>query len=956
MKFIGFKVDYSLFKLYVWKLISTMVKIYATILFLILGQLCFSQAISGKITDGVSGNGLNGATIKIKGTQVATASSGDGQFTLIAPSFPITLIVVYIGYETKEFKISKWTEKGLKIVMNEKEIDVSEVEVKASRITDKEKESPITIESMGTKQIKESAQSTFYEGLGNMKGVDITAASLGFRVVNTRGFNSTSPVRSLQLIDGVDNQSPGLNFSLGNFLGASELDLKKVDIVSGASSAFFGPNAFNGVISMESKNPFDTKGLTVQTKIGERQLREISFRLAQGFKNKKGVENWAYKVCLFSMSAYDWEATNYNQSNDSKKGISNPGRYDAINIYGDEVLAPGNDQYSTGRSRTEYLGLGMFYRDGYKEKDLVDYNTNNTKFNTAIHYKPTPKSELIYGFNMGGGSTVYQGDNRYSLKNIRFWQNRLEWRQTNKFFVRVFSTKEDAGDSYDAVFTALRVNDASADLGQWYRTYAANWQRKFQNKAINLPGYKGNDTTWVNDSLDVFLDWYADSFTKWHAINLYNTNKYSYNGYDVGSRSFDSIVNDITSRNFTDKGTRFYDKSALYNLQAEYKFTPKWGDIIAGTSARLYRPDSKGTIFKDTGGMIIKNYEYGFYVGYDKKSNNEHWKINITTRLDKNQNFNFLLSPAASLLYLPKKEHTFRFTISRAIRNPTLADQYLYYNVGRAILIGNLQGFDSLITLESFDKWRNTLDINQLRYQKVNPIEPEKVLTLDGGFKTEINKSLFLDLGFYYSLYTSFIGYNVGLVGRFDPGTGFPIGGIQAYRLAANSKDKVSTMGCNFGFSYFFKKFSLTGNYSYNAINLRDSDDPIVPAFNTPKNKFNFGFSGRECRLPFTNFKRLGFGISYKWIEGFEFTGSPQFTGFIRSYDMMDAQINYVFPKQFLTIKIGGSNLIGLAPLFRNTSEDKISTMLDNRNAQVYGGPSVGRLAYISLLFEIPGK
>ena len=928
-------------------------KLFTTLLLIFTGFLCLAQTITGKVSDALTGDALPGATVSIKGTTNATATNGEGNFSLAVASFPVTLQIVYIGYETKELKFAQAPANSLKIILKEKQIDVSEVEVKASRITEKEKESPITVESMGSKQIKEAAASTFYEGLGNLKGVDITAASLGFRVVNTRGFNSTSPVRSLQLIDGVDNQSPGLNFSLGNFLGACELDLKKVDIVSGASSAFFGPNAFNGVISMESKNPFETQGLTFQTKIGERRLREISFRLAQVLKDKKGKEILAYKVCLFSMSAYDWEATNYNPSSDSKEGLYNPGRFDAINIYGDEVLTYGNNQYNEPKLKTEYLGLGNFYRDGYKEKDIVDYNTNNNKFNSAIHYKITPKTELIYAFNLGGGSTVYQGDNRYSLKNILFWQNKLEWRQKDKFYIRVYSTKENAGDSYDAVFTAMRINNTSIDEGLWYKSYAANWKKRFTAKATNLPDYNGTDSSWVKDSLDYFLNYYKDSFDRWHAANLKNTN-YGFSTYELGTSRFDSLKNDITSRNFTDKGTRFYDKSALYNFQAEYKFTPKWGDIITGTSGRIYRPETKGTIFKDTGNVVITNYEFGIYAGYDKKFKNNHWKLNVTARLDKNQNFNFLLSPAASVLYLPSKEHNFRFTVSRAIRNPTLADQYLYYNVGRAILVGNLEGFDSLITLESLNNWRNTLDVSQLVYRKVAPIQPEKVLTFEAGYKAELNKSLFLDLGYYYSIYTSFIGYNVGVVGRFDIGTGF--GSVQAYRLAANSEDKVNTTGFNIGFSYFFKKYSLTGNYSYNMINLRRSDDPIVPAFNTPKNKFNLGFSGRECKLPFTDKNRFGFGISYKWIEGFEFTGSPQFTGFIRSYDVLDAQVNYVFPKQFLTVKIGGSNFIGIAPLFRNNGENKLKTMFDNRNYQVYGGPSVGRLAYISLLFEIPSK
>ena len=76
--------------------------------------------------------------------------------------------------------------------------------------------------------IKETPSYSFYEGLGSLKGVDLTSASLAFKVINTRGFNSTSPVRSLQIIDGVDNQAPGLNFSLGNFLGASELELARL--------------------------------------------------------------------------------------------------------------------------------------------------------------------------------------------------------------------------------------------------------------------------------------------------------------------------------------------------------------------------------------------------------------------------------------------------------------------------------------------------------------------------------------------------------------------------------------------------------------------------------------------------------------------------------------------------------------------------------------------------------
>ena len=69
--------------------------------------------------------------------------------------------------------------------------------------------------------------------------------------------------------------------------------------------------------------------------------------------------------------------------------------------------------------------------------------------------------------------------------------------------------------------------------------------------------------------------------------------------------------------------------------------------------------------------------------------------LSSTFRVDKNENFNFLFSPAISIVYKPNKQDIIRLSFSSAIRNPTLSDQYLFYNTGRAILIGNLSGHGS---------------------------------------------------------------------------------------------------------------------------------------------------------------------------------------------------------------------------------------------------------------------
>lgn len=939
---------------------------------IILGLLLFvqlpvlGQTISGVVTD-EQNEPLIAADVLVVGEQNGATTDEDGRFTIKLKKLPATLKVSYQGFKEYNYVVSS-ASQNIKIQLKADRASLKTTVVKVDRVSEKQKETPLTVESLGLKAIKEAPAASFYESLGNLKGVDITAASLGFRVVNTRGFNSTSPVRSLQLIDGVDNQSPGLNFALGNFLGANDLDIKRVDIIAGASSAFYGPNAFNGVISMETKNPFDYQGLMVEAKGGERQMGQVAFRWADALKDKKGKERFAYKIGALYLNAQDWVADNYSPTIDSEYGEGNPGGYDAVNVYGDESFET-NNNYTSSFSKLENPGLGYFYRTGYREVDLVDYSTENLKLNAAAHYRTKDTTEFIYAFNFGGGSTVYQGDNRYRLQDIKFWQHKIEWRKEDNFFIRLYSTSEDAGNTYDIVSTAFRLNELSKSNSSWNNAYKTNWRLlRYKRQVEALPNYPffnpnthGTVDSWATNVLDPFLAQYQDSLTKWHGQNRQFVDGAGGGGtlprFGETDENFDSIFSDVTSRLFTDNGTRFYDKSSLYHLHGEKQFHKKYGEIIVGGNGRLYRPDSKGTILNDTGDVVISNYEFGLYGGFKKSMKDDRLKLNVTTRLDKNQNFNFLFSPAASVIWLPTKQHTYRVSFSSAIRNPTLADQYLFYDVGRATLIGNLEGYDSLITIGSFNDYRNNgLNLDQLSYFSVDPIRPEKARTVEVGYKGSLlENSLFVDVGYYFTLYRDFIGYNIGLDANFDQQTGFPLGGIEVYRVAANAQSAVTTQGASIGANYYFDKMALGGNYSWNVLNKQGADDPIIPAFNTPEHKFNLSLTGRKIKLPKIKGENFGFGINYKWIDGFVFEGSPQFTGFIPRYDMVDAQVNYEWEKRNTTFKLGASNIMGILPLFDAEGSHR-RTVFNNVNYQVYGGPYVGRLAYFSVLVDIDGK
>ncbi len=911
----------------------------------------FSQSvIKGVIVDATSGESLIGASIYSAATSEGAITDFDGSFELkIKGPLPVTIVISYTGYEEQVLVITEATTK-LKIKLGEAAIITSTVEVVGQRVSEKQKASPLTVESLDLIAIKETPSDNFYDGLGSLKGVDLTAASLGFKVINMRGFNSTSPVRSLQIIDGVDNQAPGLNFSLGNFLGSSELDVLKVDLIQGASSAYYGPNAFNGVISMETKNPFLQKGLSAIVKGGERNLLETAVRWADAFQNKDGLDWMAYKFNFSYLRANDWVADNDDAVDGTDTPKGNPGGWDKINVYGDEYFSLSNFSDPVNLTNNK-AGLGTFHRTGYREEDLVDYGTKNLKANMAIHFRLNPSKtyespELVLSSNFGTGTTVYQGDNRFSLRNILFFQNRIEVKKTDKFFVRAYATHEDAGNSFDPYFTALRLQEMAKSQEDWSKNYAGFWSSNIYKRmrALDYPVPTVNNMGQLIFDYDAANQWlttYDDSLRFWHGLAADSANNKfiqlakSQDFFEPGTERFQMAFDSLTRLKNTEGGTRFFDKSALYHVHGEYVFTPGFLDEIkVGANGRLYRPYSEGTVFKDTGDIRITNREFGLYTGLKKKFNRQ-WTVSATLRADKNENFNLIFTPAASLVWSPDVFNYLRFSFSSGVRNPTLTDQYLNLNVGRATLLGNLEGFDSLVTIESFLDYLGSSFTKPLVYFNAPAVKPERVKTFEVGYRTTLFSKLYLDAGYYFNIYNDFIGYMIGADTDIDP-LGFPLN-TKIYRVASNSQNQVTTQGVSIGANFYFARYyQVSGNYSWNKLNKSFPDDPIIPAFNTPEHKYNIGLSGRDLPIGLgpVQTRNFGFNVNYKWIQGFLFEGSPQFTGRINDYALLDAQINVKAKKINTTFKLGASNL------------------LNNKAFQTYGGPRIGRLGYLSLLYE----
>jgi hypothetical protein len=178
-----------------------------------------SNQISGTIKSD-SGEPLVGVNIIVLGTVVGTISDIDGNFSFdVKESFPLKLRISMVGYATQEIEIDENGATGINITLSEQSIMGQEVVISASRIEESILESPVTVEKMGILAIKNTSAANFYDGIANLKGVQMTASSMTFKAVNTRGFATMSNTRFVQLVDGMDNSAPGINYPRGKMVG-----------------------------------------------------------------------------------------------------------------------------------------------------------------------------------------------------------------------------------------------------------------------------------------------------------------------------------------------------------------------------------------------------------------------------------------------------------------------------------------------------------------------------------------------------------------------------------------------------------------------------------------------------------------------------------------------------------------------------------------------------------------
>ncbi len=946
--------------------------------------------VTGNVKTAKSGEAISAVSVTVKGGSAGAFTDDKGNFYFSTNQKPpFTLVVSSIGYASKEVA---YTGSKVSVELTTVETMGQEIVVAATRTQERILESPVSIERMNSNAIRNSLAPNYYDALANFKGVDMTTSSMNFRTISTRGFNGSGNLRFNQLVDGMDNQAPGLNFSVGSIVGPTQLDVDNVELLQGASSAIYGSGGMTGTLLMTSKNPFKYQGLSFQVKAGANHI-DGAQTSASPFHNwdvrwaKKVSEKFAFKIGAELTKGNDWQANdvrNLSRNNvfSSIKGgtrASDP-NYDGVSVFGDEASASMHAFAQVVRAQVAAVpGASAFFPvlDGAIVAGLTPAQIAAGTPASLQPYLPfliptatptagpNPYRNTFIGSTPEGGLVSRTG---YSEKDLVDYNNynvklnaALHYKLTNNIEA-IIQANYGVGTT---VYTgADRYSIKNLAIGQYkFELRAKDWFfRSYTTQENSGDAYTATTAAVaVNSTWKGNQDWFTQYTGTYGAAFLGLTALPSANiavahgaarstaesgRFLPGTKQFNDAFNKAVNTPISKGGAKFQDKTSLYHYEGQYNFSSliKAVDILVGASYRNYFLNSSGTIFADTMGLISV-HEYGGYMQLQKKFLDDKLKITVSGRYDKSQNFDGRFTPRATMTYKVAENNYIRASYQQAYRFPSLQDQWINLKTPSSILIGGLPNFDTrykfstnpAYTAESIVAFRNSIaagapNVGLLKAATFTTIKPEVSNTFELGYRGVLNSKLLVDAYVYYSTFENFIGRTA--VGRGQSTN--PLIAVQmlASPFATDNYSFVSNAATTlksfgWGLSAEYKLYkSYLLTANVSGDQLNDAPAGLVTFYNTPKLRYNIGLSNPNVC------GNWGFGINYRWQDAFLWEGTFG-TGDVPAYGAVDGFVSYKFSSIKSLFKIGATNLT-----------NKYYT-------SAFGNPQIGGLYYASFGFNV---
>ncbi len=826
--------------------------------------------------------------------------------------------------------------------LTKKNHSLHEVVVSASKTSESILRSPVSIERIDTSAFKMSGAKSFFDALENVKGVQMITPSLGFRIINTRGFANTTNVRFTQLVDGVDNQAPHIGAPIGNAMGPGDLDIEHVEIIPGTASALYGLNSINGLANFITKNPFTSTGIMVQQKTGINHVNdaemsaklfsETSLRIAEKISNR-----FAFKLNGTLTKGYDWIAADRRDLNASANtavgipgGVNNPG-YDPTSGYGNES----SDRKTVTLGGKQYVVA----RTGYYEKEVTDYHLQNIKADLSLVYKMNDQSTVTYTYRFADIDNIYQRSNRFRLKNYILQQHALEFKNPI-FQIRTYLTTENTGKSYNLRSAAENEDKAFKSDNIWYSDFTTGF-----NRALALSGTSAQQA-------------------------LFSARQYADQGrLQPGTAAFNNTLNALANINNWDIGSALRVNDQLFHIEGQADISKAISkdskqstgfNFLAGFDHRDYIIDPDGNYFVNPnpskGNAAFTYGKTGGFLQAGKDLLDNTLRLTATLRGDRNDYFNLKLNPRFTAVYSPIEEQNFRVSFQSGYRFPSIFEAFSNVNSGGVKRVGGLRIVSNGVLENSYLK--SSIDAfqaavkNDFNTQRISTsaaiakekgllvknyydyLKPEHINSFEVGYKSLFfDQQLKVDLDFYYNKYDNFIAQ----VEMSTPNTSNPDSvairlndkNLQSrYRIWTNSRSTIYNYGGSLGLTYrLLQQFTFAGNTAYAKLQRTENNDGLEDGFNMPQWISNVSFGGDHL------YRSLDFNVSYKWQSSY-YLQTFLVNGNVKAYGNIDLQVNYNLIKQ-LNLKAGASNL------------------LNQYYYSYLGGPMIGGLYYTTLTYSL---
>jgi iron complex outermembrane receptor protein len=953
-------------------------------------QLNGAVMITGRVL-GEDREALKDVSVVVKGTSFGTVTDSLGNFSIVTNQrFPFTLSISSIGFASREIEI-KNAGSRLSIQLATQTYLANEVVVTASRSAEKILRSPVSVDKLDVKALKETPAASFYDALGNVKGVQLTTSSITFKVPNTRGFNIPNNFRFMQLVDGIDMQAATLGVPLGNAIGPTELDIQSIEITPGAASALYGMNAINGMSNLITKNPFTAQGLSIFQRTGVNHvdgkdhapaiLTETAVRYAKAFKDR-----FAFKLNGSYLQAIDWISDSRFDQNPNNRNTANPAYpvlsgddnavYDGWNKYGDDALQLSNTVSITGLKIDGQINRTLAVaRTGYWEKDLVDPKVDNLKFDAGLYYKIKPSLLISYNYRIGKMDGLFQRGNKIKLDNVIVQNHHLELKGKD-FTIHAYTSRENSGDSYNVKPLADNLDLYSGGSGN-------AWAAKFKsalNEFMTGRGDSSLQTAYLAEAMR-YARMKADASRVVPGTERFNVVKDSIikiNNWDIRS----STIPDAPLTG----GAALMQKSNLYHAEGQWDLTShiKVINVLIGADARVYELIPDGNNFVDfkraipdrnkalPDGSFGENTYYkkfGAFLQLTKTLFSDKLKLWGSLRADHNPEFSTRFTPRVAAVYTYRKKHNIRITYQQGYRFPALFEALSYVNNGRVKRVGilpvineglgyrensytqsSVAAFNAVVRAAGNSDSAALANRNLLMVANLPDGRPEGIHSFELGYKSSLlDNKLFIDADAYINVYDGFLGQVqvivpkgeavgtdqavIAMVDRNRDATTASNGnaaskGQDRYRVYTNAINKYTSLGSSLGLTYaFYKTFTLSGNLNYNTLKGNKSADLFITGFNTPAWTTNLSIGNRSIT------PAIGFNIVWKWQDGFLWE-SPLVTGAVPTLHTVDAQMSWRLPQYKSSLKFGGTNIF------------------NNRRIQYAGGPTIGALYYVAITAE----